>query len=120
MSRIFKLTDARTVEEVGISKTRWLVDRELGATKMMAVLYEYEPNLKMNKLHYHANRESAYFILEGEAKIHLNGNEYNVGPGNFVYLSPKDIHGVVGTGNEGLKYLEFWAPLESDVVYINE
>jgi quercetin dioxygenase-like cupin family protein len=120
MSKIFKLTEARTVETVGVSKTRWLVDRELGATKMMAVLYEYEPNLEMKKLHYHVNRESAYLILEGEAKIHINGKEHIVGPGNFVYLSPKDIHGVVGTGRAGLKYLEFWSPMESDVVYINE
>jgi len=120
MSKIFNLGEARKVEAPGISTTYMVVDKEMGALKMMALVYDYEPNLDLKKVHYHVNRESAYLILEGEARLHLNGENHVVGPGTFVYLSPGDVHGVIGTGEKGLKYLEFWAPQDKDVVYLED
>lgn len=120
MSKIFNLSEARKVETPGVSKTYWLVDKEVGATKMSAVMYEYEPNVRLTRVHYHVNRESAYLILEGEARIHLNGKDHVLGPNNVVYLAPGDIHGIVGTGSEGLRIIEVWSPVDRDIVYPEE
>ena len=59
-------------------------------------------------------------VLEGEARIHLNGEEYVLHNGDAAYLSPKDIHGVVGSGPKGLKMIEIWAPQETDVIYLED
>jgi hypothetical protein len=41
MSKIFKVKEARKSTNPGVSDMYWLVDKDLGATKMMTVLYEY-------------------------------------------------------------------------------
>jgi mannose-6-phosphate isomerase-like protein (cupin superfamily) len=120
MSKIFKVKEARKSTNPGVSDMYWLADKDLGATKFMAVEYEYVPNFSTKRIHYHERRESAYIILEGEAKIHLNGKEHTLHPGEVAYLSPKDIHGVIGSGPKGLKMIEIWAPQEQDIVYLED
>ena len=117
MSKIFKVKEARKLTNPGVSEMYWLVDKEVGATKMMAVLYEYQPNFSTKRVHYHEKRESAYIVLEGEALVHLKGEEHMLHPGDAAYLSPLDIHGVVGSDPNGLKMMEIWAPQEKDVIY---
>jgi len=120
MSKIFKVKEARKSTNPGASEMYWLVDKNLGAEKLMAVLYEYQPNFSTKRVHYHERRESAYIVLEGEARVHLNGEEHILRPGDVAYLSPKDIHGVVGSGSNGLKMIEIWAPQEKDVIYLED
>ena len=120
MSKIFKVKEARKSTNPGVSEMYWLVDKDLGAEKLMAVLYEYQPNFSTKRVHYHERRESAYIVLEGEAHVHLNGEEHVLCPGDVAYLSPKDIHGVVGSGSKGLKMIEIWAPQEKDVIYLED
>ena len=120
MSKIFKVKDAKKVTTPGVSDMYWLVNGDLGATKFMVVEYEYAPNFSTQRVHYHERRESAYIVIRGEARINLNGEEHTLRPGDVAYLSPKDIHGVVGSGPEGLKMIEIWAPQEKDVVYLED
>ena len=120
MSKIFKVKEARKSTNPGASEMYWLVDKDLGAEKLMAVLYEYQPNFSTKRVHYHERRESAYIVLEGEGRVHLNGEEHILRPGDVAYLSPKDIHGVVGSGSNGLKMIEIWAPQEKDVIYLED
>jgi len=120
MSKIFKIAEARKVENPGISVTRWLVDKEVGASNLSAVVYDYLPNFEQKRIHYHEKRESAYIILAGEAKIHLNGVIHTLGPETCVFVKPGDIHAVVGAGKDGLKLLEIWSPTDKDIVYVGE
>ena len=120
MSKIFKVKDAKKHTLAGVSDMYVLAGKDLGATKFMAVEYEYQPNFSTKRVHYHESRESVYIVLEGEAKIHLNGEEHRLHQGDVAYLSPKDIHGVVGSGPKGLKMIEIWAPQEPDIVYLED
>jgi mannose-6-phosphate isomerase-like protein (cupin superfamily) len=120
MSKIFKIKDAKSSTLAGVSTMYWLVNSDLGAKKFNAVIYEYQPNFSTMRTHYHENRESAYIVIEGEAKIHLNGKEHLLNAGEAAYLSPKDVHGVIGTGTKGLKMIEIWAPQDQDIVYIED
>ena len=99
---------------------RWLASKHEGATNFRAVHYEYEPNWSTKTTHLHKARESVYIILEGLAKVHLNGEEHELGAGNVVYLSPGDIHGIVGSGPNGLKMIEVWSPVDPDIVYYED
>ena len=119
MSKIFNLDDAEKVKTNAERTMYWLVSQALGASRMRVVVYEYKPNLSFDRVHYHDERESVYFILEGEAIVHLNGEEHTLGPNSVAYLSSKDIHGVVGTGPNGLKMLEAWTPAVRDTTNLD-
>lgn len=110
MSKIFKVKDAKKATNPGVSDMYWLVDKDVGAARMMAVLYEYQPSFSTRRVHYHERRESEYIVLEGEARVHLNGEKHLLHEGDTAYLSLKDVHGVVGSGPKGLKMIEIWAP----------
>lgn len=115
MSKIFKIDEAERVESLGARRRI----QELGAEKLRAVVFEYEPNWATERVHYHNERESIYIIVEGSSTVHLNGEEHECGPGTVVYLSPKDVHGVVATGDNGMKMIEVWAPIEPDFIYLD-
>ncbi len=119
LSKIFKLEEAEKVEDPGTRTMHWLMNAGLGAEKMRVVVYDFEPNLRFDKVHYHDERESIYVILGGTAIVHLNGEEHILEANTVAYLSPGDIHGVVGTGEDGLKMLEAWAPAERDTTYMD-
>ena len=120
MSKIFNVKEAKKTSRPGVSDTYVLVNKDLGASKLVALEYEYHPGFTTKRVHYHEKRESAYIVLEGEARIHLNGEEHLLHAGDVAYLSPKDIHGVVGSGPKGFKMIEIWAPPEEDIVYLED
>jgi quercetin dioxygenase-like cupin family protein len=78
---------------------------------MMAALYDYEPNLQMERLHYHVMRESAYIVSGRRGEDPLERKNHVLIPESIVYISPGDVHGVIGTGPKGLRLLEIWSPL---------
>jgi len=117
VSKIFTVETADKMVMPGVSTMYKLASKELGAKHFMLVQYDYEPNWSSKRTHIHNHRESVYLILDGLARIHLNGEEHELGAGSVVYLSPGDMHGVVGSGPEGLKMIEAWAPTDPDIVY---
>ena len=120
LSKIFKIDEVETEQWEGVCTMRWIASRHQDAKHFRFVHYTYEPNWSTTKTHLHNARESAYYILEGAARVHINGEDHEIGPGTAVYLSPGDIHGVVGAGPEGLVLLEVWAPIDPDIVYYED
>ena len=120
LSKIFNISQAEKRVEEGVYTMSWLASSKEGATNFRAVQYTYEPNWVTNKTHLHRARESVYYILEGLAKVHLNGEVHELGPGTAVYLSPGDIHGIVGSGPFGFKMVEIWSPIDPDIVYFED
>lgn len=117
MSKIIKMNEAPTEPWEGVCDMRWIASSKVDAKHFRFVHYTYEPNWSSNKTHLHYERESAYYILEGKAKLHINGEEKWIEEGTAVYLTPGDIHSIVGAGPDGMKMLEVWAPTEPDIVY---
>jgi mannose-6-phosphate isomerase-like protein (cupin superfamily) len=37
-----------------------------------------------------------------------------------IYISPGAIHGILNTGNNGLKMIEVYAPLDPDFINVDE
>ena len=44
--------------------------------------------------HQHEANEETYFIIEGQARMTINGQDYNVKPGNFIVNHPEWEHGL--------------------------
>ena len=112
--------EADKMVQEGVYTMYKLASKELGSKNFRVVQYDYESNWSTNKTHFHHKRESIYIILEGSAKVHLKGEVHELGAGSVVYLSPGDVHGVVGSGPDGLKMIEAWAPIDPDIVYYED
>jgi cytosine deaminase len=80
--------------------------------------------LKENKTLRHrlGSSSEAYYILAGTARIWVNEDAVEVGPGALVYVPPDAVQYVENSGDSDLQYLVIcdpaWAP--SDVEIIDE
>ena len=69
--------------------------------------------------HYHPIAEELYFILAGTARMRLDGEELDVGPGDCVLIPPGAVHKVVNTSTEALRLLcccsPPWTPEDTEL-----
>ena len=86
MSKIFKATNASAYVNEGVYTMYRLAGKNLGAKNFTTVMYDYAPNWSTKRRHTHDARESIYIILEGLAKVHLNGEDHELGPGARAYV----------------------------------
>jgi mannose-6-phosphate isomerase-like protein (cupin superfamily) len=112
------IVDGNKNEVPGLRTVIKFINEDFGAERIGVQVVEYMPGVKSGGVHYHEKRESAYIIIEGTAKMSLNGVEHELKPNMAVLLSPGDIHGIVGTGAETFKMIEVYSPLEPDRIDI--
>ena len=69
------------------------------------------------KLHYHKISTELYYVLEGEGKVILDGEEQEVRQGTMVHIPPGVVHGAVGK----MRVLVVGIPDidDSDVYYVD-
>ncbi len=58
----------------------------------------------------HSHVEQSLFILSGQAKATLDGEETEVGQGDVVVVQPGVKHNLINTGTEPLKIYTIYAP----------
>jgi mannose-6-phosphate isomerase-like protein (cupin superfamily) len=92
----------------GADKTKsgyryWFADKNFidGRTIKLSVV---RPGQATHEPHVHENDEF-FFILEGQAKFHLDGKEKVVGPQTSLYCPSNLPHGISNAGDSDLKYL---------------
>jgi mannose-6-phosphate isomerase-like protein (cupin superfamily) len=118
MSKIMNISDVIKDEVPGLRTIHRIINENIGAEKIGVLMVKYNPNVT-GGVHYHERRESAYIVLEGKAKLSLNGIEYELRPNMAVFISPRDTHGIVSTGDEYFKMIEVYSPLEPDRIDIS-
>jgi mannose-6-phosphate isomerase-like protein (cupin superfamily) len=62
------------------------------------------------KPHAHGDQDKIYFVLEGRGRIHLDGREEVVTPGDAVVAKAGTMHGVVNDGSDRLILLVVVSP----------
>jgi quercetin dioxygenase-like cupin family protein len=55
--------------------------------------------------HRHGVNEEIYFIIEGQAKMKIDGREYEVKPGDFIVNHPNWEHGLRNESDKEIKLL---------------
>jgi len=60
--------------------------------------------------HCHENEEEAMFIIQGEGKLIMGGEEYPLKAGSAIYSPPGVEHTIINTGNVPLKLVWAYAP----------
>ena len=117
MSRCFKVDDvlAETVLASTTSglQASWLLDwgsakgtgavnTEAERTRITCQVYKPGGN---HAPHEHESIEQTYYILSGTGRVHIAGEEWDVGPGTMAFIPAKVRHFIENTGNSDLVHL---------------
>ena len=102
-----------------IGRGRW-IDEKIGSSKLALVFADIEPGLPPPRYHYHVGREHFHIILEGQAKFTVEGKEYFAEANTVVLTPPGEKHRWENVGDTNLKFIEAYAPIESDEVNLDE
>jgi mannose-6-phosphate isomerase-like protein (cupin superfamily) len=86
--------------------------RALGA-RAFGFNYFVFPPREMGREHDHAdsNMEEVYFVVKGSGTMRINGESVELRPGRFIRVDPEATR-VPESGNEGLEFVTFGAPLD--------
>jgi mannose-6-phosphate isomerase-like protein (cupin superfamily) len=99
----------------GKGKEYRLVNPTMGPKRMGVSLITLEPNIKTTAgIHSHENMETAYIVLHGNATLHLNGTEHHLKPNTVAFIPPGVKHGMTGTGNKGVTFLNVQVRLDTE------
>lgn len=103
---------------------RMLVDELLGAAHHTLFMVEFKPNAGAGnaaKEHYHPFEE-IYFLLQGQARGTLDGEEVDVSAGDLVWTGVDSTHGFINEHDEPVRWLEVQSPVPpaSDAFFFPE
>jgi len=86
----YKAVKQETVPGFKGAKIRWLIGQNLGENFLLR-RYDFEPNAVI-PLHHHSHEHEMY-VLAGKGAVLDKTGEHEVGPGDFVYVDPNEVHG---------------------------
>jgi quercetin dioxygenase-like cupin family protein len=86
----------------------------IAAEQISAVRVETKPDAVFDgKAHWHEN-DQMLVMVSGRVKLEVDGDRFEVGPGDLVFFPPGSRHAAVGVGPEGCVYYELFAPSRVD------
>lgn len=113
------VSDAPTTDLRGKRGTIFeLINPSTGSQHVDLHVNVLKPNTGPGPYHYHSNAENIYFVLEGRARVVIEGQEYFAGPGEAVFIPPGERHDVANVGEGDLRIVEVKAPPDSDFIIV--
>ena len=88
------------------------IDRMFGAVHQALFMVQFQPG-GVGTTHDHPLEET-YFIMSGQARATLDGEEFIVGPGQYVWTGVGCFHQFECIGDEPVRWIETQAPLPAD------
>lgn len=72
--------------------------------------------------HYHPKAEETYYILKGAARMVVEGEEFELRPGDALLILPPEKHQIFNDSSEDLEFLVVCAPAwePTNSVYLDE
>jgi mannose-6-phosphate isomerase-like protein (cupin superfamily) len=83
---------------------KYLVDTDIAANALALHVSELSPGKQAHPPHMH-NAVEAFYVLEGHAKVELEGAEHTLGPNEVIVLEAGKPHAIANTGDTKLRYL---------------
>jgi len=90
----------------------------VGATGLKADRIIYHPGDTCAK-HYHLGCHHVFVILEGQGLYCNFEEQYRLKPGMAVIVAPEEVHWFENDTDNNLKFVEFWAPLPTETVWVD-
>lgn len=115
--------DARIIEPETAPKTAlrydrgWvlrLVGEEVGAKNVDLHLNTINAGSSEGPYHLHRQTENVYYVLEGTLRLRIHGENYDVVPGQAVFIPPGVPHSASNPGKDDARLLEIYAPVGTD------
>lgn len=94
-------TDVVAHEGAGRIRTARVLDEERRSAFRFIDLTEIPPGSSVG-VHTHADDEEVYVIISGRGRMMLDGETFEVGPGDVIRNVPKGTHGLANAGTEPL------------------
>lgn len=82
---------------------------DLGSRNLSITWVDVPPGAEQRS-HSHEDSEQVYVIVRGRGRVHVAGDEENVGEGDLVFIPPATDHGIKNDGDETLVYVSAAAP----------
>ena len=82
----------------------------LGGAVKHSVAHVVVPSGKLSPRHYHRALEETYFLLQGKARMIIDGREFTLVPGEACLIMPGEVHQVFNEEEETLEFLVVCAP----------
>jgi quercetin dioxygenase-like cupin family protein len=95
--------DMDKVRQTKVGYQYWFADKQFAGGKTLK-LSVVRPNSATHAPHTHEGDEF-FFVLEGTAEFHLDGETATGGPMTSFYCPPGSTHGIRNAGDTELKYL---------------
>ena len=93
-----------TLDELGEGPGFRKVRQALGVTAFGVNAIVYPPQFE-GFLHYHEEQDELYFVHRGRALFHVDGEEFELGPGGLVHVESTTPRRVSNAGDEDLVLL---------------
>lgn len=91
---------------------------ETGSTRNHSLAHVVVPPGKLSPKHYHKIFEESYYILKGQARVTVDGQDYILAPGQACLIMPGDVHQLFNDHDtETLELLVVCAPAWSEGDY---
>ena len=111
MVKISKVSEI-PAEILNRAKRIRLVNEKTGANRFGILLITVEPGAPPHvQYHFHKKKESAYFVIQGMAKMIIEDKEYVITPDMIVFIPPGEKHQIFNIGKTELKVIEVLSPL---------
>ena len=82
---------------------------DLGARNLSVTWVDVPPGAEQRS-HSHEDSEQVYVIVRGRGRMHVAGDEEDVGEGDLVFIPPATDHGIANDGAETLVYVSAASP----------
>jgi mannose-6-phosphate isomerase-like protein (cupin superfamily) len=83
---------------------------EHGGATQHSLAHIVIPPGKASLLHYHKICEETYYLLKGQARMVLDGQEFSASPGEAILVLPQQRHQIFNAGDSDLEFLAICAP----------
>lgn len=81
-----------------------------GGTAQHSLAHIVIPPGKASLAHHHLICEETYYILQGYARMVVDGRMHVISPGQVCLVMPGQVHQIFNAGSEALEFLAVCAP----------
>ncbi|HEY7381397.1 MAG TPA: cupin domain-containing protein [Gaiella sp.] len=104
-----RMEEGRRFDALGVRVTRLIHPLTVGSEQLCVAYCVMQPGDEARR-HHHDNEE-AFFVLEGEGTMYLEGvGDVRLEPGLAVYAPPNRVHGIRNDGSGELRILTALSP----------
>jgi mannose-6-phosphate isomerase-like protein (cupin superfamily) len=120
MATLIKRGDVAPSDLRGRGESFNLIGPRTGSSLVKMNLNILRPGTGSGPYHFHSNAENIFFILEGQARMTIEGEEVLAGPGDVIFIPRGEKHDVANIGRDDLRLIEIKAPADNDFIIVSD